>query len=741
MVTREMVNQQCKCNWTQVCRKYCMQPSFCVRDMQVFTGPSDDTTEQKVLFPEQLDDVQFIKILPIESNNEPSLRLEVLGCVEATTTPAATTPVTRYTTIAVTTAENIVPSSLAPGVTNEDLRLNGPNAWTPSPNDTEPSVTIDLSKPSIVTGVILQGGGPDTDDFVTLFTVEYSPDGENFFPITDAADEPVVFTGPSDDTTEQKVLFPEQLDDVQFIKILPIESNNEPSLRLEVLGCVEATTTPAATTPVTRYTTIAVTTAVVCEEPLGMDSTNVLIPSENIVPSSLAPGVTNEDLRVNGPNAWTPSPNDTEPSVTIDLSKPSIVTGVILQGGGPDTDDFVTLFTVEYSPDGENFFPITDDADEPVVFTGPSDDTTEQKVLFPEQLDDVQFIKILPIESNNEPSLRLEVLGCVEATTTPAATTPVTRYTTIAVTTAVVCEEPLGMDSNNARIPSENIFPSSLAPGVTNEDLRLNGPNAWTPSPNDTEPSVTIDLSKPSIVTGVILQGGGPDTDDFVFTGPSDDTTEQKVLFPEQLDDVQLIRILPIESNNEPSLRLEVLGCVEATTTPAAMTPVTRYTTIAVTTAVVCEEPLGMDSNNVLIPSENIVPSSLAPGVTNEDLRLNGPNAWTPSPNDTEPSVTIDLNKPSIVTGVILQGGGPDTDDFVTLFTVEYSPDGENFFPITDAADEPVVFTGPSDDTTEQKVLFPEQLDDIQFIKILPIESNNEPSLRLEVLGCVEASK
>ena len=51
--------------------------------LQIFEGPSDDDTEQKVLFPEQLDDVQFIKIIPIESNNNPSLRLEVLGCVEA----------------------------------------------------------------------------------------------------------------------------------------------------------------------------------------------------------------------------------------------------------------------------------------------------------------------------------------------------------------------------------------------------------------------------------------------------------------------------------------------------------------------------------------------------------------------------------------------------------------------------------------------------------------------------------
>lgn len=99
--------------------------------------------------------------------------------------------------------------------------------------------------------------------------------------------------------------------------------------------------------------------------------------------------------------------------------------------------------------------------------------------------------------------------------------------------------------------------------------------------------------------------------------------------------------------------------------------------------SVVCEEPLGMDSGNPLIPEENIKPSSLAPGVTPEDLRLDGPNAWSPMPNDTEPFVVVEFDEPSDVTGVLLQGGGPDTDEYVTSFTVEYSPDGENFFPIT----------------------------------------------------------
>lgn len=90
-----------------------------------------------------------------------------------------------------------------------------------------------------------------------------------------------------------------------------------------------------------------------------------------------------------------------------------------------------------------------------------------------------------------------------------------------------------------------------------------------------------------------------------------------------------------------------------------------------------------MDSTNSLIPDENIQPSSLGPGVEPEDVRLNGPNAWSPNATDTEPFVVIDLEEPSTVTGVIIQGGGPDTDEYVTVFQVEYSTDGVTYYPVT----------------------------------------------------------
>ena len=90
-----------------------------------------------------------------------------------------------------------------------------------------------------------------------------------------------------------------------------------------------------------------------------------------------------------------------------------------------------------------------------------------------------------------------------------------------------------------------------------------------------------------------------------------------------------------------------------------------------------------MDVDNPSIPVDNIQPSSIEPGLGPESVRLNNPEAWSPAPEDENPFVIIDLEEPSLVTGVLIKGAGPDAEDFPTAFTVEYSPDGETFTPLT----------------------------------------------------------
>ena len=90
-----------------------------------------------------------------------------------------------------------------------------------------------------------------------------------------------------------------------------------------------------------------------------------------------------------------------------------------------------------------------------------------------------------------------------------------------------------------------------------------------------------------------------------------------------------------------------------------------------------------MEEGNIAIPESNIQPSSTEPGNSPSNVRLNGGEAWSPSSTDTSPSVTIDLDVPTKVTGIILQGGGPDTDEYVTQFTVSYSSDDITYVDVT----------------------------------------------------------
>jgi hypothetical protein len=89
-----------------------------------------------------------------------------------------------------------------------------------------------------------------------------------------------------------------------------------------------------------------------------------------------------------------------------------------------------------------------------------------------------------------------------------------------------------------------------------------------------------------------------------------------------------------------------------------------------------------MDIDNPSIPPENIQPSSTEEGLGPESLRLNSPDAWSPLSTDENPFVVIDLEEPSLVTGVVIKGAGPDAEDFPTEFTVEYSEDGITFEPL-----------------------------------------------------------
>ena len=91
--------------------------------------------------------------------------------------------------------------------------------------------------------------------------------------------------------------------------------------------------------------------------------------------------------------------------------------------------------------------------------------------------------------------------------------------------------------------------------------------------------------------------------------------------------------------------------------------------------------------NELLLEPESINASSTEPGNTPANARLNQLKrstfiAWAPAEGDQGPTVIIDLGAEKIVNGLSVQGGGSGTNEYVTLFSVFYSVDGEGYTPV-----------------------------------------------------------
>jgi len=111
---------------------------------------------------------------------------------------------------------------------NYDHTTAGQDAWVSSTTDTSPYVVVNLGVPRTVVAIATQGRG-DASQYVTQYTVEYSPDGANWFFVDSAR----VFAGNADSTTIVKNYFlaPET---ALAVRVNPVNYVYEVALRLEV---------------------------------------------------------------------------------------------------------------------------------------------------------------------------------------------------------------------------------------------------------------------------------------------------------------------------------------------------------------------------------------------------------------------------------------------------------------------------------------------------------------------------
>nr|BAJ41225.1 egg coat matrix protein [Apostichopus japonicus] len=158
-----------------------------------------------------------------------------------------------------------------------------------------------------------------------------------------------------------------------------------------------------------------------------------------------------------------------------------------------------------------------------------------------------------------------------------------------------------------------------------------------------------------------------------------------------------------------------------------------------------CNTALGMENGNIL-DSQLSASSSFAssPGTAlyapqngrlNTEQENDSGGAWIPDSGDLNPYIQIDLLAPIPISGVITQGRNLGFQQWVQTFQVAYSVPGEPWKLVTNHDDDNETFSGNFDSSTQVVNYFSNPVK-AQVLRIFPLTFNNQPSLRLELLGC-----
>jgi len=252
--------------------------------------------------------------------------------------------------------------------------LDGPQAWSAgrkypwSAGKKGDWMQINLLYPTSITGVIIQGRCAK-DQWVTKFTVKYSPDGSSWH------DVPALFTGTFDRDTKVTQIFAPVI--VQSVRIVVEDFKAHVSMRAGlVVGCSQDCPQASLNPPETSRSY-----------------------------SSVWGKGYKECSMLDSPQAWVAAENEKGQWMQISLERPVRITGVSIQGH-PEHDQWVTKFTVKHSLDGSSW------NDVPVVFTGHHIDRSTKLTHFfaPVQ---VQHVRLLVEEWEGHISMRAGlVVGC-----------------------------------------------------------------------------------------------------------------------------------------------------------------------------------------------------------------------------------------------------------------------------------------------------------------------------------------
>uniref|UniRef100_UPI0037E92206 coagulation factor VIII n=1 Tax=Semicossyphus pulcher TaxID=241346 RepID=UPI0037E92206 len=269
------------------------------------------------------------------------------------------------------------------------------NAWMGK--DGNSWLQVDLQKPTLLHAVKTQGVRAKLrDHFIRIYSISYSLDAETWTTYRGNSTKHVHrFHGDlHSPRVKENSINPPFV--ARYVRIHPIDYQQRPALRLELLGCDLNS----------------------CSIPLGLK--NGQIPDKSIRASSYYSSMLRSWsphlARLNqegGANAWRPKNNNPHEWLQVDLGKVKRITGVVTQGARSLlTQMIVTEFSVTVSRDGRSWSSVLETSSQrEKIFPGNNDSDEEALTVFDPPLFG-QFLRIHPRGWINDIALRLEVLGC-----------------------------------------------------------------------------------------------------------------------------------------------------------------------------------------------------------------------------------------------------------------------------------------------------------------------------------------
>ncbi|RNA34413.1 neurexin-4 isoform X2, partial [Brachionus plicatilis] len=147
-----------------------------------------------------------------------------------------------------------------------------------------------------------------------------------------------------------------------------------------------------------------------------------------------------------------------------------------------------------------------------------------------------------------------------------------------------------------------------------------------------------------------------------------------------------------------------------------------------------CTQPIPLGSENGILPDSSFTATSFSSSREPYRARLNGQFAWRPRKMDSNEYLIVNFESRVIITSVATQGRRA-AREFVTLYALQYSDNGMNWFYYTDENKIIMNFPGNTDDNTVRENRFHEPII-AKYVRINPRQWNNFIALRVEFYGC-----